>query len=442
MDKTESFKIKMNEVNPSIKILSEYINNRTKVSAFCEEHQIEWQVIPRTLLEGSGCKGCKKDKFLKSIQSKQKEYQEEFEKKVLSFGIYKVIGEYKGSNEKVMCKCLNCEEENLIIPGNLLKGQGCKNCANVKIGKERVKSHDDFIKELKIINSNVEIISEYKGNKKNIKTRCLSHQLIWDASPRSLLLGGGCKECRKEKISLSLSKDHQTFVQEMEFLHENIKVIGKYEGNSKPLQCECKVCNNTIYPMPSNLLRGQGCKHCGINSRANKRRTSLDSINTRIRNVNPNISLIGDFNIQNAKSEFECKRCGEQWSTKVLHVLNGHGCPRCNSSKGEKMLEEVLKGKNIDFVKQKRFDDCKNKRSLPFDFYLPELNVCIEYDGIQHYEPVDFFGGMEIYKYTKENDNIKDGYCKENGIKLIRISYKNDNTDKIIECLDAQLLCF
>lgn len=71
-----------------------------------------------------------------------------------------------------------------------------------------------------------------------------------------------------------------------------------------------------------------------------------------------------------------------------------------------------------------------NERLLPFDFYLTNLNICIEYDGIQHFKPINIFGGLNGFILTKNNDEIKTSYCKENNIKLIRISY---NDIKIIK---------
>lgn len=66
---------------------------------------------------------------------------------------------------------------------------------------------------------------------------------------------------------------------------------------------------------------------------------------------------------------------------------------------------------------------------LPFDFYIPEKNMCIEFNGIQHYEPSIFFGGEESYKKRKNNDKIKQKFCKKNKIILKIINYK-DNIEK------------
>ena len=66
---------------------------------------------------------------------------------------------------------------------------------------------------------------------------------------------------------------------------------------------------------------------------------------------------------------------------------------------------------------------------LPFDFYLPEQNTCIEFDGLQHFKPIDWFGGVETFLYIQKNDRLKDEYCLNNSIKLLRIKYNDD-----IEC--------
>ena len=109
------------------------------------------------------------------------------------------------------------------------------------------------------------------------------------------------------------------------------------------------------------------------------------------------------------------------------------GCPICKSSKGEIEVKRILDEKSIKYIQQKKFDECKNIRILPFDFYLPENNICIEYDGRQHFEPIKMFGGNKAFKIRTENDKIKNQYCYDNGIKLIRIPYwEKDNISNIL----------
>src|SRR5690606_6725556 len=90
-----------------------------------------------------------------------------------------------------------------------------------------------------------------------------------------------------------------------------------------------------------------------------------------------------------------------------------------------------LTNKNIKFESQKKFNDCKSIRKLPFDFYLPDYNLCIEYDGIQHFEPIDFFGGINSYKNLIKRYAIKSNFCYVNGIELLRIKYNDNINDKL-----------
>lgn len=122
---------------------------------------------------------------------------------------------------------------------------------------------------------------------------------------------------------------------------------------------------------------------------------------------------------------------GTTWN----NFQNGTRCSRCNNSKGEEKIEKWLKDNNIEYNSQFWFDDCKGKRrGLPFDFYLSEYNICIEYDGKQHYK-------LDCFNYTlldlmnrKYLDNIKTKYCEDNNIKLIRIPYWNYNDiEQILE---------
>ena len=86
-------------------------------------------------------------------------------------------------------------------------------------------------------------------------------------------------------------------------------------------------------------------------------------------------------------------------------------------------------------MKDKRFKQCKNKRQLPFDFYLPDYNICIEFDGRQHYKSIEYFGGEKHLEYVQYNDKIKTEYCLNNNINLIRIKYDENINKKLIDLM-------
>lgn len=126
----------------------------------------------------------------------------------------------------------------------------------------------------------------------------------------------------------------------------------------------------------------------------------------------------------------DCKRLSDRllvecknhhiYETTGNNFKQGHRCPYCNISKGEQYISDILEKYNIYFISQYKFNDCKFKHTLIFDFYLPDYNACIEFDGEFHFKPI-----MGIQEFAKSyvRDETKTFYCKENDIKLIRIPY-------------------
>lgn len=142
--------------------------------------------------------------------------------------------------------------------------------------------------------------------------------------------------------------------------------------------------------------------------------------------------LSSEYHNNKEKLMIECPK-GHEFKMKFNHFSTGTRCPFCKESKGERIIEKYLIKNNIKYVRQHRFDDCKYERKLPFDFYIPSLNTLIEYDGELHYKSVDYFGGDDHYNKTLIRDKIKDSYCKNNNIKLIRIPYwELNNVESIL----------
>lgn len=106
-------------------------------------------------------------------------------------------------------------------------------------------------------------------------------------------------------------------------------------------------------------------------------------------------------------------------------------------SYGEFKIEEFLIINKIHYIKEHTFDTCKNIKNLRFDFYLPSLNICVEYDGEQHFIAYSLYGGENALNITKKHDKIKNKWCKNNKIKLIRIPYNKKR--KIYSILEEEL---
>lgn len=111
----------------------------------------------------------------------------------------------------------------------------------------------------------------------------------------------------------------------------------------------------------------------------------------------------------------------------LMSHSRGVGCPICKQSTGEAKVRKFLEDNHIEFKQQYSFKGCKDKNHLIFDFYILSKNLCIEYDGIQHFKSVEYFGGVKVFKNLQQGDLIKNNYCLENKIDLTRISYLNFN---------------
>jgi very-short-patch-repair endonuclease len=142
----------------------------------------------------------------------------------------------------------------------------------------------------------------------------------------------------------------------------------------------------------------------------------------------------------NMKFVVKCNNCKEKFNvTASNHLHNKIGCLECyvgkpQNSKGEIKIATILKRKKISYIRQYSFNDCVDLAKLRFDFYLPEQNLLIEFDGKQHFQPIEFFGGKEAFKIQEKRDKIKNEQAKKHSINLLRIPYtKYDNIETILE---------
>lgn len=192
-------------------------------------------------------------------------------------------------------------------------------------------------------------------------------------------------------------------------------------------KCKCD-CGNITYVPQNNLSRGHTTS-CGCNKDNYTNSLKINIIGKKY----GKLTVIEELDVKKRnRRTVKCQcDCGNQHICTIDDLTSGNtfSCGCLNKSKGEWFIENVLENNHIDYIYQKRFLDCKNIKPLPFDFYLPKYNICIEYDGSQHTIANDFWGGENALKITQQNDNIKNQYCKNNNINLIRIPYTMNKDD-------------
>ena len=296
-------------------------------------------------------------------------------------------------------------------------------------------SHEEFVSLVnELYGDEFEVLSKYEGCNKKIKfkhNKCNREFEIRMHSVSKIK----CKYCNTRKYtdeSIRKILDEKTnneyiILDKFETMHKNV--------NIKHLVCE-KVFNTDMHHMINN---GTRCPYCyGKNLQKNTELFKEEVYNL----VGDEYTVLGEYtkSNENIKMRHNCDNCNNfEFEVRPSDFIShGNRCPLCKSSKGEQKISKYLTDNNIEFVIQKTFDDCIYKELLKFDFYLPNLNTIIEFDGIQHFKPIKHFGGEERLKINKERDSIKNEYCKDNNINLLRISYLDYNN--IENILNEKLL--
>lgn len=283
------------------------------------------------------------------------------------------------------------------------------------------KTHEEYVAELAIKNPMIKVVGEYAGAKTKIEHHCLIHDVYWYISPTNVLQGKGCNKCMVEKRSYAITKTHERYVYELRSLNKNIAVVGEYINAKTPILHRCSVDGYEWYVAPDKTLHGRGCPKCA----GNIKKTHEEYVDELLL-INPYVNAIEKYLSADDCIQHKCLICGNVWSARPNDILCGKGCPKCSKSHGEKQICKLLDDNNIKYISQKTFSDCVDERALPFDFYLPDYNACIEYQGVQHYKPIKYFGGEKAFEKLKKHDKIKEDYCNNNGIILLAISYTSN----------------
>ena len=401
--------------NPNVEVIGEYVNTNTKTKHRCLVHDVYWDTTPARILQGIGCEMCRKDKFRKVRCKTHKQYIKEIEE--INPNI-EVVGEYIDAKTPIKHYC---KKHNIFWdshPDNILKGCGCVECGKEKIGDKNRKSHEQYVDELQRNNSNIAVVGVYINANTPILHRCLIDGYEWDVSPANILFGKGCPKC-----SNNIKRTHEEYVNEVKKINPHIEVLEEYVNSNTPILHKCKIHNVEWKVVPNSVIQGSGCLECGKEKLKRKLTKTHQCYVEELKEENPNVIVLEEYKGAYVQILHKCLIDGNEWYTTPTSMLLGNGCPQCHESKGEKEIRKLLDKYNITYEPQYKFDDCRDTRTLPFDFYLPDYNSCIEYQGKQHYESIEYFGGQEQLEYIQKHDNIKSEYCKNNGISLLCIPY-------------------
>ena len=297
-------------------------------------------------------------------------------------------------------------------------------------------TQDEFIQKAITVHGNKYDYSlvDYKGMDTKIKIICPIHG-IFEQRPSKHLTSLGCRFCG------ILFRNKNVMIPQDEFINKAKKVhnnkydysLVNYQGVHTKIKIICKK-HGVFEQTPSNHLRYQGCPTCKkllMNDKLSHTTEQFIQLAQKVHKDKYDYSQV-TYKNNCTKVKIICPKHGVFEQRPSDHLM-GNGCPQCKLSKGEQLISNYLTSHNIDFEVQKRFEDCKDHKPLPFDFYIPSQNICIEYDGIQHFEAIDYFGGQQALESCQKRDQIKTQYCQEHNIKLVRIKWNEENITKILD---------
>jgi hypothetical protein len=255
---------------------------------------------------------------------------------------------------------------------------------------------------------------EYNGNRKKVKIICPVHGVFIQSS-KGHLNGNGCPECKHEETGKRLRKTKEDFINESRKIHGDKYdySLVEYKDASTKVKIICPV-HGIFEQYPHDHLKCHGCIKCsGV-----YRRNTEDFItrSKKIHGSKYDYSLV-EYKNADTKVKIICPFHGVFEQRSIDH-LRGNGCQKCKEYSTEKDIERILKKENISNITQKTFIWLKDERCMTLDFYIPKYNVAIECQGIQHFKPIELFGGIQNYEYTVNHDQKKRELCEQHGIKV------------------------
>lgn len=406
--------------------LESYKNSSTKILVRHNTCGRVYPVTPNNFLHGTRCAKC--------VLESQKKTDTQFKTEVKSLvgDEYITLETYKGVNTKIWFKHKKCGRKFKMAPGTFLEGSRCPKC----VRERRRKSHSEFKAEVKELTGNEYVVLEkYKTCDATIKFKHLKCGNIFYMCPNNFLHGQRCPKCSKKKAQISRRKTNDQFQAEVKVTTgDEYLVLDKYETNDTKIKFQHKKCGLTFDMRPDDFLSGgHRCPYCSPKKGHAKRRKSPQAFkNLFDKMTDDDYVLASDYKTAKQKVSVLHLKCGSLYKVDPYNFLKGTRCPYCQSSRGERAVAKYLRDKKISFEPQFKIADCKDKMPLPFDFAVfnkdKSLNCLIEYQGEQHfYNPFKRtkHGNFALSSIlsTQKHDAIKLKYCKEHGIKLIRINH-------------------
>ena len=395
----------------------EYVDSNTKVCINCPEHGEFWQ-RPADHIKGNSCPKCS-GHYVPTTKEWIALATEKHEGK---YDYSKV--DYVNDRTKVCIICPNPEHgEFWQRPYHHTRGAGCPKCANEANGERCRSSKEAFIKKARKEHGDKYNYSkvEYVDSDTKVCIICPNpeHGEFWQR-PSSHAQGKGCPKCANESTSERCRLSKEDFIKKAREKHG-----GKYDYtkvnyvNNKTKVCIICPEHGEFKQNPKHHKRGVGCPKCYADKVRERLTLTKEEFIEKACEKHGNKYDYSKVEYVDSNTKV-CIICPNpehgEFCQKPSKHLQGQGCPKCNLSHLERSVMNYLDNMGITYDYQKHFK-WLGQQSL--DFYLPDYKVGVECQGLQHFFPVEYFGGDKGFKQTLERDKRKKALCEKHDIKLL-----------------------
>lgn len=289
----------------------------------------------------------------------------------------------------------------------------------------RRKTDEQFKQEVfSLVKDEYTFLEPYVNSYTKIKVKHNKCGNVYEVKPNKFISGSRCPYCGGTH-----KKTDVQFQQEVHALvGDEYVFLDTYVNNYTKIRVKHNKCGNVYKVTPSKFLSGNRCPYCAGLVKKTDKQFKHEVFNL----VNNDYTFLDSYVNSYTKLRVKHNGCGNVYEVQPNSFLSGKRCPYCNQTpKGETFISKILDNLNINYEYQKMFDDLRDSQPLSYDFYIPDQNILIEYQGLQHYQPIDYFGGDDRFMVQQKHDQMKLDYAKEHWYNLIAVPYTEDTLPKI-----------
>ncbi len=411
----------------------DYQGASENVTIICSEHG-PFEQSPHGHTSGRGCQKCRAVELSERFSWTTEEFVENARRVHGDFYDYSEV-DYINQSTPVI---INCPHHGQFtqLPGNHISGKGCQKCGWAESANKLRGTKEKFVAAAREVHGNKYDYSQvvYQTTHDPVAVKCPKHGVFYISPGSHISQKAGCSECGHEATADKQRGTTEEFIAKAKQVHGDKFDYTQvdYLNSNANIIIVCPK-HGEFEQIPYNHLMGKGCTRCAMEKQSESQRATTEEFITKAKRIHGERYDYSEVDYQAAieKVTIVCRKHGPFSLTPNAH-LRGVGCAACTESKGEVRIAELLDAWKHVYHRQWTHPDCVYITKLRFDFFIPEHNLLIEFDGQQHFKAIDLFGGEEALAETQRRDGIKNKFAHEYSYRLLRIPYWDFNDIEIV----------